>query len=205
MRPIYQELILPNLAYIGGGGEIAYWLERKSQFEAFGIPFPMLVRRNSALIISSQIKKKIDKIGLDSAHFLLNRDELIKLYLSNRSDEDYELKEEGIELSALFNKLAEKAKRADASLEQFTLAEGAKQMKSLKMISSKITKAMKQKNDVSLNQIDKIGEKLFPQGKIQERYDSFIPYFLKYGKSWFYELLENLNPLNKSFLIIEQE
>ncbi|PTT10540.1 bacillithiol biosynthesis cysteine-adding enzyme BshC, partial [Flavobacterium sp. HMWF030] len=25
MRPLYQEIILPNLCYIGGGGEIAYW------------------------------------------------------------------------------------------------------------------------------------------------------------------------------------
>ena len=105
-------------------------------------------------------------------------------------------------MNALFNKLAEKAKRADASLEKYTLAEGVKQVKSLKMISSKITKAVKQKNDVSLNQIDKIKEKLFPLGKIQERHDSFIPYFLKYGNEWFHELLEYLNPLNKNFLII---
>ena len=26
-RPLYQEVILPNLCYIGGGGELAYWLE----------------------------------------------------------------------------------------------------------------------------------------------------------------------------------
>jgi uncharacterized protein YllA (UPF0747 family) len=31
MRPLYQEVILPNLSYIGGA-EIAYWLELKSFF-----------------------------------------------------------------------------------------------------------------------------------------------------------------------------
>jgi bacillithiol biosynthesis cysteine-adding enzyme BshC len=31
MRPIYQESVFPNLAYIGGGGELAYWSERKRQ------------------------------------------------------------------------------------------------------------------------------------------------------------------------------
>ena len=51
LRPLFQEYILPNLAYIGGGGEIAYWLERKAQFDYFNVPFPMLIRRNSALIL----------------------------------------------------------------------------------------------------------------------------------------------------------
>jgi bacillithiol biosynthesis cysteine-adding enzyme BshC len=30
MRPLYQECILPNIAYIGGGAEVVYWLELKS-------------------------------------------------------------------------------------------------------------------------------------------------------------------------------
>jgi uncharacterized protein YllA (UPF0747 family) len=50
MRPLYQEIILPNLCYIGGGGEIAYWLELKSFFEAVNITFPMLLVRNSVLL-----------------------------------------------------------------------------------------------------------------------------------------------------------
>ena len=63
MRPIYQELILPNLAYIGGGGEIAYWLERLDQFASFDIPFPVLVRRNSAMIVNANIQKNLNGIS----------------------------------------------------------------------------------------------------------------------------------------------
>src|SRR6185436_12759892 len=58
LRPLYQEFILPNLAYIGGGGELAYWLERKTQFEHFGVPFPMLVRRNSVLWLDRDANKR---------------------------------------------------------------------------------------------------------------------------------------------------
>ena len=32
-RTLYQEKILPNLAYVGGGGEISYWLQLKAFFE----------------------------------------------------------------------------------------------------------------------------------------------------------------------------
>ena len=51
LRPMYQETILPNLAYIGGTNEIAYWLELKNAFEENKIFYPMLVVRDSALWI----------------------------------------------------------------------------------------------------------------------------------------------------------
>jgi len=58
MRPIYQEVVMPNLAYIGGGGELAYWLERKSQFAHFGVFYPMLIRRNSVMWLDKGTTKK---------------------------------------------------------------------------------------------------------------------------------------------------
>jgi uncharacterized protein YllA (UPF0747 family) len=47
LRGLYQETILPNLAFIGGGGETAYWLQLKDLFKYYKVPFPMLVLRNS--------------------------------------------------------------------------------------------------------------------------------------------------------------
>ena len=204
-RPLYQELILPNLAYIGGGGEIAYWLERKSQFDVFGIPYPMLVRRNSALIIPARMKKNIERLKLTSRDFFFSCDEIIKLFLKNEADGDFNLIGEQAELTKFFEKLAEKAKQVDPSLEQFTLAEGAKQLKSLKSISERMTRATKQKKDVDVSRISKTKERLFPNGTLQERYDNFIPYYLRYGKKWFADLLEVMDPLNKNFLILEED
>ncbi len=204
MRPIYQELILPNLAYIGGGGEIAYWLERMNQFSSFNIPFPMLIRRNSALIVASGVQKNLNKVQLDSKDFFQSEDELIKLFLLKNTDEAFDLSHESIALNKFYQNLAEKAKSIDPSLEKYTLAEGAKQVKNLKTISSKMTKAAKAKNEVQLQKIQNIKSKLFPSGKLQERYDNFIPFYLKYGKEWFSELLEYMNPLNKDFIVIEE-
>ena len=60
LRPLYQEVILPNLCYIGGGGEIAYWLELKSNFESNKIIFPILLLRNSVLLTTD--KQKIERL-----------------------------------------------------------------------------------------------------------------------------------------------
>ena len=61
MRPIYQEFILPNLAYVGGSAEISYWLQLKSLFDYHKISFPILVLRNSFLLLSSRDFDLVDK------------------------------------------------------------------------------------------------------------------------------------------------
>ena len=48
MRPVYQEKILPNIAYIGGNAEVMYWLELKEYFRHVEVPFPILIPRNSS-------------------------------------------------------------------------------------------------------------------------------------------------------------
>src|SRR5690606_19297596 len=54
MRPVYQETVLPNIAYIGGNAEIMYWLELKLYFEKLALPFPVLIPRNSMLFVSAK-------------------------------------------------------------------------------------------------------------------------------------------------------
>src|SRR6187399_2368675 len=64
LRPLYQEVILPNLCYIGGGGEIAYWLELKSYFDSVKVTFPILLVRNSVLLATEKQAEKADKLEL---------------------------------------------------------------------------------------------------------------------------------------------
>ena len=77
LRPVYQEVILPNLCYIGGGGELAYWFQLKSNFERFNIPFPVLLLRNSALIYSKKQAKKIKNLEMEYSELFLKRNALI--------------------------------------------------------------------------------------------------------------------------------
>src|SRR5438552_3046711 len=79
LRGVFQETILPNIAFIGGGGELAYWLELKKVFETVAVPYPVLILRNSFLIAEQKWKQKIDELALAfeelflSEHHLMNR------------------------------------------------------------------------------------------------------------------------------------
>ena len=77
MRPLYQEVILPNLCYIGGGGEQAYWLELKSYFDAVEVPFPILLLRNSVQVLSEKQAKKLSNLNITKEEIFLNQHELL--------------------------------------------------------------------------------------------------------------------------------
>jgi len=77
LRGLYQETILPNLAFIGGGGETAYWLQLKDLFNHYRIPFPMLVLRNSFLVVEKKWQERIAKLGFTIEDFFLTQEELL--------------------------------------------------------------------------------------------------------------------------------
>jgi bacillithiol biosynthesis cysteine-adding enzyme BshC len=205
MRPIYQELVLPNLAYIGGGGEIAYWLERKSQFKHFGLNYPMLIRRNSVLFVDKGSKKKLDKLELNIRQLFEDIEIIIKEYVRENTENEISLKEEKAQLDAIFDKVEAKAREVDASLVKAAAAEAARQKNSLAQLEGKLMRAEKQRHDIAINQMRSLKDKLFPGNGLQERYDNFMGFYLKYGTGFFDVLKAELNPMNKELLIITDE
>lgn len=204
MRPLYQEYILPNLAYIGGGGEIAYWLERKNQFAHFGINFPMLIRRNSLLWIDKNTGKRMDKLGLRIEDLLEDTESLIRRYVQDHAVAELSLMEEKTALESVFQGIGQKALKIDATLEKAVLAEAAKQIKSLEQLEDRLLRAEKQRHEVEINQLRALREKLFPGNGLQERYDNLLPYFLAYGWDFFKTLKEHLHPLEPGLVVISE-
>lgn len=202
MRPIYQETVLPNLAYIGGGGEISYWLERKNQFAHFGVNFPMLIRRNSALWVDSGACKRMDKLGLTAKDLFDDTESLIKRFVADETDNELSLADEKEQLEALFEAVARKAEEIDPTLKKKALAEGAKQLKALENLEERLMRAEKQKHETAINQIRSLKDKLFPGNSLQERKENFLNFYLRYGHDFFATLKEHLHPLEEGFVVI---
>lgn len=201
LRPLYQEYILPNIAYIGGGGEIAYWLERKKQFEAFGVFFPTLIRRNSVLLISPTIQKSIEKLGLNALDFLQEEATLITQYLQQQTEANFSLDTEISSIETLFEGVAHKAKAIDPTLEAFVMGESSKTVKAIENIAARLKRSAKQKEEVHVQQLQNIKSKLFPSNGLQERKDSFLQFWVS-DAQLLDKMIDVLNPLDKHFLFI---
>ncbi len=202
LRPVYQEVILPNLAYIGGGGELSYWTERQPQFEHFNIPFPMLVRRNSVLWIDKSNQKKLNKLDLTIDDLFGEVEALIKSYVRGNTDEELSLKDAKTAINSAFEKILSKATAIDATLKKTVLGEQKKQINAIENLENRLLKAEKRNQEVAVNQIRNLKDKLFPNNGLQERHDNLLPFYLKYGDDFIQTLKDNLAPLNTEFTII---
>ncbi len=202
MRPLYQEVVLPNLAYIGGGAEVAYWLQLKSCFEHYGLDFPILVPRNSAMITDDNMSVKVLRLNLTFRSIFKDTEELKKEYVRRHTKHRLTLNDEWMELNAIFSKLRLRAHKIDPSLGPSTDAVKARLKKAIHNLEKKLLKADKRNHEDALIQIDRIKEKLFPGGVLQERSENMGPLYVRYGDRLIDELIHHFNPLDFKFTII---
>jgi bacillithiol biosynthesis cysteine-adding enzyme BshC len=204
LRPMYQQVILPNIAYVGGPGEIAYWLEYRSAFGQFKISFPVLQPRNFAIILEKHTAEKIQKLGLAVEDFFGDTEELIKNYVKKISGDSLSLEKEKEIIRKTFESIREKMLAADPTLKGAADAELQKQVNGIENMEGKLLKASKQKQETSVAQIRKLKEKILPSGILQERYENFIPFYLKYGPALMDELQAAFHAANGLVVLSEK-
>jgi uncharacterized protein YllA (UPF0747 family) len=95
LRPVYEEVILPNLAYIGGPSEVPYWLQLKGAFDHYGVTFPILMPRNFALVVNKASAKKMEKLDLSIEELYHDEITLRKNFVEKHSENSLSLAEEG--------------------------------------------------------------------------------------------------------------
>lgn len=202
MRPLYQEVILPNLAYIGGGAEIVYWLQLKANFEQYKVPFPILIPRNSALITDDSIVGKIYRLDLTFKSVFKPASALQNEYVRRHTTHRLHLKDEWMELNAIFGKIKLRTHKIDPSLGPSTEAVKARLKKAIHNLEKKLLKADKRNHQDALLQIERIKDKLFPGGGLQERTENFAVLYVKYGDGLIEELIRHFDPLAFKFTIL---
>ena len=203
LRPLYQEHILPNLAYIGGAGELAYWLQYKRMFTAAKTSFPVLVLRNSVMVVDESLKAKIEKLSLSAKDFFAPEEKLVNDFIAAHSSSETGLTTEQQQLKELFSSIKAKASKVDSTLEASIEAELQKQLKVLEQLEGRLQRAEKKKHETAINQIKSTREKLFPGKSLQERHENISSFYLRYGSGFIQSLKENLNPLDSRFMIME--
>jgi bacillithiol biosynthesis cysteine-adding enzyme BshC len=202
MRPLYQEVILPNLCYIGGGGEIAYWLELKSFFDTVKITFPMLLVRNSALLTTEKQLKKAAKLELTWPDLFSKRKVLINKVTKKASQFPIDLTVQKEQLRKQFETLFELTKQTDKSFVGAVKAQEVKQTKGLENLEKRLLKAQKRKYSDTLERATDLQNELFPNNSLQERQVNFSEFYLENGDDLIPTIIDKLKPLEQNFDII---
>ncbi len=202
LRPLYQEVILPNLCYIGGGGELAYWFELKDMFENLNVPFPILLLRNSALIETSKQNEKRKKLDISRSELFLKQHELINRKVRKISNIDINFTPQKEHLVKQFQQLYELAEKTDSTFVGAVKAQEVKQLKGLENLENRLLQAQKRKLKDEVSRIAMLQNELFPNKSLQERETNFSEMYLEFGESLIPKLIDNLDPLELNFKIL---
>ena len=202
LRPLYQEVILPNIAYFGGGGELAYWLELKSFFDSQKVLFPILCMRNAALIISAKNAKKVKNLKLEIPDLFLKRNALINKKVRQISNIDLDLSPLKTALEKQFDQLEVLVNETDASFKGSVQAQKSKQFKGIDRLEQRLLKAQKLKLKDQVERLVLLHEQLFPGGNLQERVENFSSVYTEKGSEFIDFLMDAFDPLSGEFTIV---
>jgi len=202
MRPVYQEKVLPNLAYIGGNAEIMYWLELKDYFSKINIPFPILVPRNSMLFIKEKTLGKIEKLDLKIEDFFQNFTKITNTkILDNNSVLESLESQENVILNN-FSELKSLAETTEKSFGNMVKAEEVRQLKSFKRLKKRLLHAEKIKQNELLERLETLFLDIHPAKTWQERIFNFSVFFADYGYEWLETIVEEMEVEQSKLIIV---
>lgn len=201
LRPLYQETILPNIGYIGGPGELAYWFELKSLFDSQNIDFPVLIPRNFANIITKNIAQKIEKLELQYSDFFKPLSEIKKHFLSLHSNNEFDFNISKNTILAIFETTKSEIIAVDGSLAGFAQAQSKEIENVFDAIHKKTAKAKELKETVNITKIETIYAKLFPENQLQERHENILN-FIENQPDLIQSLCAIFNPFSKNFYTV---
>ncbi len=201
LRPLYQETVLPNICYIGGSGEIAYWLQLKAFFDAQNVIFPILSVRNSLLFLTEKQHSKLEKLDISYEDLFLPLYELVNKNIEKHSEVEIDFESYENQLKQIFDELETKATQTDISFSKMVNAQRTKQLKGLENMKKRLSKAEKRKQSERVERIEKLYAEIFPNGNLQERILNFSELWLEYGAELTEEIYREIQPINFHFTI----
>lgn len=201
LRPLFQETVLPNIAYIGGFGETAYWLQLRDFFTEMKVDYPLIIGRNSVLILSSVQRRKLERLSVDFSDLLLPLREIVNRNIAQNSSLKIDFEKYESELNRIFDELEEKAVATDPTFSKMVAAQRTKQLKGLDKMVKRLTRAERRYHSERAERIEEIYSELFPKNKLQERVVNFSEFQLEYGFDFINEVLDEIKPIDFCFTI----
>ncbi|HUH74705.1 MAG TPA: bacillithiol biosynthesis cysteine-adding enzyme BshC [Chitinophagales bacterium] len=204
LRPLFQQSVLPSIAYIGGGAEVAYWMQLTSVFEYYGVQYPVLIPRTSMLWVNHSVAQKMQKLDLQITDIFKDKEAVKKEYILKNSDFDSDLSKEREAIQDWMEKVRDKAALVDSTLGPSVGADAQKIQNTLNQIEGKILRSIKHQHDTSLKQIDSIYQSLFPNHALQERHDNFLNIYSKHGQKFLDNLIDHLQVIDQEFVVMTE-
>jgi len=203
LRGLFQETILPNVAFIGGGAEVAYWLQLKTLFSHYKTFYPSIHLRQSVLWVGRLQARQRMQLACSLADIFKPGAILIREYVTRHTNNEWQTNGAATAMEIILADLKERATTIDPTLTASAEAALAKMRRQLAVLEQKMLRAEKKKMATQVARIMKLKEALFPHNSLQERVENFMEYYLEYGPDFLNIIKNGIEPLQPQLLIVE--
>jgi bacillithiol synthase len=195
LRPLIQDHLLPNAAYVGGPAEIAYYGQMKPLYELFGMEMPFIAARMSATLAEPAVQRFLDELPFGFTDFNKRLEDLEQHFLRTHGHPELDdlFEKWANRVEALTGEMTSEIGMDDPGLQKHAFSITREHVKSIEKLKKKMLNAIRQKEDVHVNRIRKAKHSLFPSDRLQEREIAFIYYMNKFGMDIWDRLLEQLD------------
>lgn len=205
LRGLFQERLLPDIAFIGGGGELAYWLQLKDLFQHYKTPYPVLFLRNSFMIVNKKWTDLLEKLGIQPRDLFENEEKLFQSIVKRDSDLSLSLQDEKRAIEKIYAAIDHKAMSVDITLKDHISALRTRQLNKLERVEKKFIAAEKKKHEATGRQLHKIFSALLPDDGLQERSDNFMLFYATRGHDLFDEIYKASTVFEPGFCIMVEQ
>ncbi len=205
LRGLFQETLLPNVAFIGGGAEVAYWLQLKPLFEYYQVFYPVLLLRQSVQWITPIARKKMKQASLSVSDIFTHTNDWVQQLIVDASSVLPDTTQAQQEISSVLFTLKDKAVAIDGTLADATDATIKKTKRLLESLQTKMWRAEKRKHAIAIARLEKVKSLLLPNGALQERVENFIEFYPYLGDAFIKQLYASMEPLRNEFLVLHAD
>ncbi len=184
LRPILQDTWLPTAAYVGGPGELRYLAQMPPLYAAFDLPIPLIVPRARFLLLDGGSRRLLDQLDVMPSDLDAPREQLLARLGTARGElpEPDTLKEDV--LAGAIDALSAFRPRA-AGLDQGLASSVDKTLdhvnRSVDKLIGRYRKALARDDEILVDRLDRLLDRLRPDGAPQERVHTFAPFAARTG------------------------
>ncbi len=200
-RPLFQELILPNLAYVGGPAEMVYWLQLTDLFAEAGLTMPVLWPRAHMGVLKAAETETMETLGLSPADLLAPWQALKARLLMLQGASTTATDNLQTAFKAYLAQFSAEILAQDPTLHTYTQAEAKRMWRQAEAGWARLRKAQERRYQSPLDQARTLKDTLCPSGGLQERRESFWTYWLA-DNNVLAQLLAAVDPTDHAFRIV---
>ena len=194
LRPVVQDWLFPNIAYVAGPGELAYHGQLEEIYKAFRVPRPLIYPRASASIVDAASLRFLDKQQMPFAALARPDESALNELMQRRLPESAKgsLVEAAEAIRDRWNALVTELPKIDPTLEGAARASLQRLQHELDTLQWKTVRAVKRRERDLRRQFHHAQQLAFPGGAPQERVLGIAHFANHYGPAFVDKLVSDL-------------